>query len=122
MSDTYLNRSTPTSSYHSVVEKRAPTDESVRLLKEFEQVAKDKVINSQHLDNNLITATLWQMQDPLSWKDNYKILVKINGKTMTVDVNVDHDKSRDEKADAIYNALAKNIASNLMNQIYKDVK
>lgn len=122
MFNTYLTRSTPTTSYHNVTEKRAPTDESVRLLKEFEQAAKDKVIGVQQLDNNLISATLWQMEDILSYKDNYKILLKINGKTMTIDVTVDHNKSRDQKADAIYDALSKNIAGNLMNQIYKDVK
>jgi hypothetical protein len=122
MFDTYSIPFTTSTSYLSVTEKRAPTDESVRLLKEFEQAAKDKVINAQQLDNNLISATLWQMQDPLTYKDNYKILVKINGKTVTVDVAVDHDRSREQKADAVYEALSKNIAAHLMDQIYKDVR
>lgn len=101
---------------------RAPTDESVKILKELEQSANDKVISSQKLDNNLVSATVWSMEDFLSWKKKYKILIKINGKPSTIDVEVNPDFNKLETMEILYKKVSERIAAMLMNDIAKEVR
>lgn len=65
----------------TVTENRAPTDESVRLLKEFEQKAKDKIIETIHINNNVIEAcAIFYVNDVCQWKIEYSLRFKLNGK------------------------------------------
>lgn len=103
----------------NVTVNRAPTDESVRLLKEFEQAARDKVVSSQELKNNLVEATVWHVHDAMNWKDKYKILIKINGKSSEIDVDVYPNKTKLETMEILYQKVSERIAAMLMNDIAK---
>lgn len=49
----------------NITEKRAPTDESVRLLNEFEGKAKNNIVSKIHIDENYIKAVMILFQEEL---------------------------------------------------------
>jgi hypothetical protein len=112
MFDHYHRHHSTSEVYKTVTEKRAPTDESIRLLREMEAKATEQVIKSQKLDNNLITATLWHYKDHLTWKEKYKVLAKINGKTIDIDIELNDNE---DQFTEIFNAVARRLAAELLN-------
>jgi len=64
-----------------VVEKKAPTDESIRLLNEFQQKAFDNVVACVQLSNNeLKDITCWIYNDEYSFNERARVRFKLNGK------------------------------------------
>lgn len=107
---------------YNIRERKAPTDESVRLLKELEKEAKDKVLSAEKLDNNLIHAKVWMMENHLSYKEEFKILMNLNGKQFTYDISLDSDLSKHVKLEKIYEVISKRIAVELMNSVAAVIK
>lgn len=67
----------------TVVEQRAPTDESVRLLKEMQQAAEAKLIDSVHVGNTVLECVAQCWTDNLSDKMVLRAVFKLNGKQMS---------------------------------------
>lgn len=96
-------------SHVSITEKRAPTDESVKLLKEMEEKAEEKLLEACELKNNLFTCT-W-----FTWKDVCALRVVIRMKINNVDMNLSVNLhsldwmrlSQEEKAEKIKNECLK---------------
>lgn len=64
-----------------VTEKRAPTDESVRLLNEMQQKAFDNVISCVQLNNNdLKDVTWWIYYDPYTFSEKARVRFMLNGR------------------------------------------
>lgn len=64
-----------------VVEKKAPTDESIRLLNEMQQKAFDNVVECVQLSNNELTElTYWLYPDYHSFSERVRIRFLLNGK------------------------------------------
>lgn len=86
MFDTY-NRDTEfvTKEVH---EHRAPTDESVKILREMETAAQEKVLEAIRLENSAMDGVLHVMKQPLSGDYLFKFIFSINGKKMTTDYTV----------------------------------
>ena len=63
-----------------VTEKKAPTDDSVRLLSEFERKAEEKLLSVHKLDNNFFKSSWFVMQDYMN--DGVRVVCKYlwNGK------------------------------------------
>lgn len=63
-----------------ITEKRAPTDESIRLATEFQQKAIDSIIGTKRVDVNGIAGELTVFKTP--WKDevSFCLIYNINGK------------------------------------------
>lgn len=70
-------------------EHRAPTDESVRLLKEMERAARDKIVAALSLDNNTFKAVLHAERMVESGRIYWRIIFDLNGKR----IDVAHDFS-----------------------------
>lgn len=91
-------------------EQRAPTDESVRLLKEFEDKARDKVVESLRLTNNTVEAVIHRFDDPMDQTTKFFIYYKINGEKREVRCSVDDYKSEvRDRLDAIWTAVAEDM-------------
>jgi hypothetical protein len=86
MFDTYkIDRShtTYSPSKIDVVEKKAPTDESIRLLKEMQEKAFDNVVSCFQLSNNeLNDITCWIYPDQYSFEERARIRFKLNGEVI----------------------------------------
>lgn len=68
----------------TVHQHRAPTDESVRLLREMEQAAREKVTQSIRLENSPIDAVVHAQCDPMTGDREFVVFIKINGKRLEV--------------------------------------
>lgn len=119
MFDTYNSPTRRVTENVYVTEKRAATDESVRLLKEMEQAARDSVIKSVQLENNVISAVVHTAYDHLSCKHLYAVLMKINGKNHRIDVDVNEWDATD--SEKLIFAVAEAIAKQLTAIILPDV-
>jgi hypothetical protein len=81
MFNTYNYRSGDSYSRVHVTEKRAPTDESIRLLNEMQQKAFDNIISCVQLDNNeLKDVTWWIYNDPHTFSEKARVRFMLNGR------------------------------------------
>lgn len=106
----------------TVTEKRAPTDESVRLLKEMEQKARDNIIASIELDSNLVKGRVFVMKEWLSGKNNFAVLMDINGKRVEIKVSTDEYDSVESQMQRIYEEIGKRIAVEVMPAVFDEAK
>ena len=102
----------------TVTEKRAPTDESVRLLKEMEKAARDKVIASIELDSNLVKGRVFVMKEVLSGKNNFAVLMDINGKRVEIRVSTNEYDSPDAQLQEVYQEIGRRIAAEVMPAVF----
>lgn len=103
----------------TVKEHRAPTDESVKLLREMEQAARDNVLASYQLTDNLISGVVEVVQDPMKLHP-YRLVatLKINGKIMQFAADIKPSNvlpTQQEMAIALLDALSEGIAKELLN-------
>lgn len=104
------------------VEKRAPTDESVRLLREMEGKAREQVVEALRLTSASVEAVAWRYDDHLNIKTHFAIHYKLNGQKREVKLSVDDYKSSiDEQLDAIWKAVAEDMASMLVGSVARTV-
>lgn len=123
MFDSYTYK-TASPSYVSVdvIEKRAPTDESVRLLKEMEQKARDKVIASIELDSNLVKGRVYVMKDYMSGKNNFAVLMDINGKRVEIKISTNEYESPEAQLQEVYQEIGKRIAAEVMPAVFDSAR
>jgi hypothetical protein len=106
----------------NVTEKRAPTDESVRLLKDMEKAARDKVIASIELDSNLVKGRVYVMKDYMSGKNNFAVLMDINGKRVEIKVSTNEYDSPDAQLHEVYQEIGKQIALEVMPAVFDSTR
>lgn len=63
-----------------VKEHRAPTDESVKILKELEKEAMDKIVAMGKVEDNVFNAKWYIYGDQYSWEDWCRCVFILNGK------------------------------------------
>lgn len=109
---------------HNVTEKRAPTDESVRLLKEMEEAARKKITESTTVHNAEFTCKLHKMHDPFNDQDLYAIIYTLNGKQSRVDVSVElyKDLTPEQTACLIRDKVAVDISNKMLYTAFMDEK
>lgn len=73
----------------NIREHRAPTDESIKILREMETAAKQEIIKSIQVKDTLVDGVLHMSLDPLSCKRRFKFIYSINGRKMTTDFSID---------------------------------
>ena len=103
----------------TIHEHRAPTDQSVKLLREMEKAARDKVEQSIRVSDNGFECVVHVMHNGFEHETIARAIFKLNGKEMRAEVRermlghqpkveaiVDlHDKLRDEVARVIANEV-----------------
>lgn len=102
-------------SHVSITERRAPTDESVRLLKEMEQAAQAKITEAMHLDGNVLNGVLQFMEDPVTDLCWVYATFDLNGHRMTSKFSLPRRRAgRVEMLRGLRDEMAKTIASELL--------
>ena len=99
----------PTYVTKTTTEYRAPTDESVRLLKEMEEKAREKIIDSFTVNDTLFECKFFQEMDMTTQEMKYVVIYSMNGKKRTVNVRVERDVIADNYK-KIISAVANDIA------------
>jgi hypothetical protein len=112
----------------SVHEHRAPTDESLKLLREMQDKARAEIERAVRITDCDISAVIYRHYDIQVDQDKFKILYKVNGKMH--EVMYDFDSWRHSKENilrelviGIRDALAQDIANQIigpaMDRLYK---
>ena len=97
-----------------LTEKRAPTDDSVRLLKEMEEKARDKIIESISVRNSQIECQILKERDFMSAGTRYMIVYSINGKKSKVKYLADDLETPLQVAEKLRDLLAVDIATKMI--------
>jgi hypothetical protein len=118
---TYINEG-PSHSYSKVeiTEKRAPTDESVRLLKEMERAAADKIVESVRVADSGFECVIHTHVDHLMGITKLMAIFSLNGKRMTAqyDANPLNDTT-ETAAIGLCDAVAREIANQILPAFIK---
>lgn len=97
--------------------KRAPTDESVRLLKEMETAATAKALSVIRTENTAFDAVIHKMQIALDGATEYAVVFTLNGKQVVTRYRADWiDVRKNDKmkiAEGIRDAVARDIANHI---------
>lgn len=108
----------------NVTEKRAPTDESVRLLKEMEAEARKKITETTVVSNTEFTCKLHKYHDPANCADNYAVIYTLNGQQRRLDIMVEIYKmmTPEQVACLIRDEVAVDIANKMLTTAFMDAK
>ena len=121
MLDSYNIRAVTEQVTKTVHEHRAPTDQSVALLREMERQAADEVIKSVRVADTLIDGVLHRMYDHISDVDRYRCVLKINGKRLVADYEQRYGLDRDAALIGVRDAIAQEIANAIMPGLVKSL-
>lgn len=63
-----------------VKEHRAPTDESIKILREMEQKIMDNIVSMGKIEDNVFNIKWYIFSDHYSWEDRCRCVFTLNGK------------------------------------------
>jgi hypothetical protein len=108
-------------SHTHVTEKRAPTDESVRLLREMENTAKKEVLKAVQLPSNDLSGVVHLMRDYMSCSTNVAVLFKLNGKEHKVIISLDDFRhaDMDSRIEQMVEQVSKYLAANILEKVFQ---
>ena len=118
----FHNHTSTSKSY--VTETRAPTDESVRLLKEMEAEAKQKIVDSITVSNTEFECNIQSVIGTLNDETVYYVSYRMNGKKGFLKVPIKNWQrpSDIEVMIMVRDELAKDIASNMIDQVLRSAQ
>ena len=108
---------------HTITEQRAPTDESVRLLKEMEEQAREKVLGTIRLENCPIDGVVFQ------WRYNFMddqreffLRAKLGGKPLEVRyMHNDADGGHEAIMDGLMKAVSDAVVRQILQRAFEGV-
>lgn len=135
LSTTYVNRSRTVHSGpnypQTVHEHKAPTDESVRLLREMESNALENILNTVTLDNNVVKAKfVFYQKVNIDFNVNVRIMFELNNTVYKIDKVIDSIEWRKHEEDysyhthrhihVLYDTMGQLIAGALLEKTLQD--
>lgn len=107
----------------NVTEHRAPTDESVKLLREMEAEAQSRIVKSTRVADMGFECVIHSMRDSINSQIRFAVIYSLNGKKHRVDHDVEDMGSRVEltrkTVDSLIDAVAKDMAEKLLIGAFK---
>ena len=113
-----------------VTEQKAPTDESIKLLNEFQEKARENIIDSIHIKNNVFEAVALFFQNEFPQR-GFKMMIKfkLNGTEYKEKFDIDDMEYYEAtKQDAIkgryhlfLNKLALRVSSIMLQSVLDDI-
>lgn len=104
-------------SHISVSEQRAPTDESVRLLREMEKAARSQLVESLQLKDNVIQGVAHRYTSTLDFREVVLIAFSLNGHKLSCEIDITYGERAIDNIDKIYKAIAEEIARFLLMRV-----
>jgi hypothetical protein len=107
--------------HHTTVEKRAPTDESVKLLREMEKCAKDEVDKSIRLNPNGFDCVVRSFYDGPTGDTIIRVIFALNGRRMEAEY-VHHQYAYIQSLGAgVLKAVSERIAERALAELSKQI-
>ena len=111
-----IGMSTP---HSTVTEKRAPTDESVRLLREMEAAASASIVKSIQIVDNSVNCSMHIRENFLSGTKDMIVVYSINGKRR--EFNFSHrDESRNELIRSLIQKFGEHLAVTMLEKPFNE--
>lgn len=103
----------------TVIEKRAPTDDSIRLYEEIKEKAYNSILDSCTIETNTLHSKCLVYRDVYSFSTKLKYSFNLNGKEYanTISIKEDLVGDRREYLNIIYKELTKLIALDLTREL-----
>lgn len=98
-------------------EHRAPTDESVKLLREMEKAVARKTISVHRLTNNTIDAVWHLRDDPMGLELTGHCRFILNGKPIEFELPLERHYRNDDHARTIITAIIDRIAKEIATKL-----
>ena len=99
---------------------RAPTDESVKILKDMEKAAEDKVLESVKVGDTTFECVVHRMMDYMSDQIVYRAVFKLNGRQQTAEYRANgRDKNEPDAWRNLRDEIAKVIATHMISDALK---
>jgi hypothetical protein len=99
-------------------EHRAPTDKSVAILSEMEQVVRGKLLSVNRLINNTLEATWYIFDEPMAWDLRGVLHFKLNGREFKIDVPLERHLCSADQARRMAEKLIQLISVELTRQLF----
>jgi hypothetical protein len=105
----------------TIKEHRAPTDESVRLLKEFEIAAQKKVDDAVRVGNSAFECVVHITTDMMNDGTIYRAMFSLNGRKESAEIFIHRGKSEaiEDVAMALRDEVAKVIATTMIVDAFR---
>lgn len=100
-----------------VEERRAPTDDSVRLLKEFEEEAREKIESSLNVGANGFECTIMTEREHITDEVIAVALFKLNGISLRAKASIRGFDKRDKGPKGLAIALRDEVAKVIANEL-----
>jgi hypothetical protein len=105
-----------------VVEKRAPTDESVRLLDEMHRAAEDRLVCAIACNSNRFSFVAHVFDEPHAFRHKLRVRFTLGETCHDLDVELErHMLSKEEYIKVIYDILSKRIAEKILASALPDL-
>lgn len=96
----------------NVTERKAPTDDSIKMLKEMEEAVISKVVASVKVDDNKVNFNCTLFSTPINLGYHLVCQVSINGEMHKIDRKISHIFLKDQKeiVEFIYKIVLEEVA------------
>jgi len=126
MFDTYVQRGRDTQYVTrevNVTEKRAPTDESVKLLREMEDKARDQFILQVHLPHGPVPLSAVVQHDVMRGGTWFGVKVMVGGheKVLKWHADIDYRQEHQKAVDAVFKGCCEAVAEVLMEGVMREL-
>lgn len=98
-----------------ITERRAPTDESVRLLSEMERAAENRLVSVMRCESNKLKFTAHVFEIMGGFENRMRVRCALNDEVMDFDVNL--DDARFDSQEAMILKCRDEIAKQIANRI-----
>jgi hypothetical protein len=116
MFDTYQTgpRAVDVQETRTVTERRAPTDESVRLLREMRQAAEDSLVDVVQIRSNRLEGKCFFFEQYPTNSLRVRFVFALNETKLDWEVDVDRFKTPEERLAFLHAEVAKRFAAHLL--------
>lgn len=121
MFDEYYAGGLPRTTTVNVTENKAPTAESVRLLREMEKAAQDQLVHVTSVKDTNISAIIHTHKSHLSDTQKFRVIYSFNGKKLTTDYECDDRVNGNVFIHGLIDALAKDIALHILQKPFSEM-
>lgn len=105
-------------SHVEITEKRAPTTDSVRLLREMEASARDSITNSVRVKSTEIDCVVHTYDDFVNDSIKLGVVLKLNGKRIVVELSVHNPCTEDYVSEQAVEAVSRRIAAEVLAPVF----
>ena len=114
MFNTYISHPTKVEQVtKTVIEKRAPTDDSIHIYEEIKEKAYNSILGTLEVNNNILNVKAIYYQDMYSFSCFCEYICFLNGNEIKGKIKINNSLVLNKDKYAIYEEIVKEVSSNI---------